>query len=192
MAELTLRSPDFKHGGHIPRKLTADGPAQQHDLSPALVWDNIPEGTESLALIVDDPDAPDPQDPAPVPFVHWVICNIPPSCKGLKQGASSNSSETHLPEGAAEGRNDFKVYHYRGPSPPVGEHNYRFRLFALDVPQLDVGHKFDAPKVEDAMEGHILAQAELIGKYSKEHHHQLGVGSNVSRPDKFKETSLVH
>ena len=151
---LTLRSPVFLPGGMIPRLYTCDG----SDISPPLSWSGVPHGTQSLALIVDDPDAPDPAAPKMV-YVHWVLFNLPPSSQGLRENVGSS-----LPEGTEEGRNDWQRTGYGGPCPPIGQHRYFFKLYALDQRLM-----FKAPPtkahLEAAMVGHILQQAELIGTY---------------------------
>ena len=155
MAQLTLTSPSFTHNGEIPQKFTCEG----EDLSPALQWSGAPEGTKSLALIVDDPDAPDPAAPKMV-WVHWVLFNIPPSTTGLAEAI------VELPPGTAEGLNDWKRTGYGGPCPPIGRHRYFHKLYALDT----VLEGLNPPTKKDlelAMQGHILAQAELIGTYQK-------------------------
>ncbi|MGR8942088.1 MAG: YbhB/YbcL family Raf kinase inhibitor-like protein [Gammaproteobacteria bacterium] len=150
---LKLESPDFAHLGEIPKRHTCDG----EDVSPALRWSNLPEGTQSLALIVDDPDAPDPAAPKLV-WVHWVLYNIPPSADGLAGAAKK------LPAGTLEGLNDWKRTGYGGPCPPIGRHRYFFKLYALDMilPDLEEPNK---STLEQAMAGHIIGQAELIGTY---------------------------
>lgn len=150
---LKLESPDFAHLSEIPKRHTCDG----EDVSPALRWSNLPEGTQSLALIADDPDAPDPAAPKLV-WVHWVLYNIPPSADGLV------GAEKKLPAGTLEGLNDWKRTGYGGPCPPIGRHRYFFKLYALDVvlPDLEEPNK---SLLEQAMAGHIIGQAELIGTY---------------------------
>lgn len=150
---LSLTSPAFAHGAKIPRKHTCEG----EDISPALSWSGAPQGTESLALIVDDPDAPDPAKPQRV-YVHWVVFNIPPTAHGIPEGGS-------LASGSVTGANDWDKKEYGGPCPPIGRHRYFFKLYALDTTlNLSSARKND---VEDAMKGHILAQAELMGTYQK-------------------------
>lgn len=154
---LTISSPAFAAGGSIPTKYTCEG----EDCSPALNWSGVPAGTKSLALIVDDPDAPDPAKPKMV-YVHWVLYNLPPDCAGLAE------SVRDLPPGTREGTNDWKRTGYGGPCPPIGRHRYFFKLFALDrlLPDLGAATK---PELLDAMKGHILEQVELIGTYQKVH-----------------------
>jgi len=155
--EMTMTSPSFVHMGSIPAKHTCEGA----DLSPALRWANVPAEAKSLALIVDDPDAPDPKAPRMV-WVHWILYNIAPDSSGLPEAVSS----VRPPEGTLAGMNDFKRPDYGGPCPPIGRHRYFFELFALDtiLPDLKMPKKAD---LEKAMEGHILARHELIGTYEK-------------------------
>lgn len=155
-----LTSPSFAHEAEIPTKHTCEGA----DVSPALAWEGLPAGTRSLALIVDDPDAPDPKAPQRV-FVHWVVYDLPPSAKGLAEGAS-----THLPPSALQGKNDWKVRGYRGPCPPIGRHRYVHKLYALDTVLPDLGEP-DKGALERAMEGHVVGQAVLIGTYEKQRAH---------------------
>jgi Raf kinase inhibitor-like YbhB/YbcL family protein len=154
---LKLTSPAFENQGEIPAVYTCDG----KDLSPALAWSNVPEGTRSLALIADDPDAPDPAAPK-MTWVHWVLYNLPPTLDGLPEATGSAKS----PTGALAGVNDWKRTGYGGPCPPIGRHRYFFKLYALDtiLPDLDRPTK---AKLETAMKGHILAQATLIGTYQR-------------------------
>lgn len=154
---LTLSSSAFSHGGDIPARYTCEG----HNVSPPLAWSGALAGTQSYVLIVDDPDAPDPQAPKMV-FVHWVICNLPASCHGLEEGVHA------LPAGAFECGNDFGRSTWGGPCPPIGRHRYFFKLYALDtlLPSLAQGGK---PQVEQAMRGHVLAEAHLMGTYQKRH-----------------------
>ena len=150
---LTITSTAFTEGGKIPRKHTCEG----EDISPDLSWSGVPEGTESLALIVDDPDAPDPAKPQRV-YVHWVVYNIPPTTHGIPEGGS-------LVSGPVTGSNDFGKKEWGGPCPPIGRHRYFFKLYALDT-TLDLSSAKKA-EVENAMKGHILGQAELMGTYQK-------------------------
>ena len=151
---LTLTSIAFAHNGEIPPPYTCDG----RDVSPPLAWSGAPAGTKSLALIVDDPDAPDPKAPR-MTWVHWLLYNLPPDCNGLPEGAKQ------LPKGALEGINDWKRTGYGGPCPPIGRHRYFHKLYALDAVLPDLRHPAKA-KLEQAMKGHVLAQAELVGTYS--------------------------
>jgi Raf kinase inhibitor-like YbhB/YbcL family protein len=152
---MILNSPNFEAGRSIPMEHTCQG----KDRAPALEWTGVPDGTRSLALIVDDPDAPDPKAPK-VTWVHWVLYDIPSSVGGLPEGASP------LPKGAREGLNDWKTPGYRGPCPPIGRHRYVHKLYALDATLGDLRSPTKA-SLEKAMEGHILARAELVGTYEK-------------------------
>lgn len=154
---LTLTSSAFAAGQAIPRDCTCDGA----DTSPPLDWEGVPPGTASLALIVDDPDAPDPAAPK-MTWVHWVLYNLPPTTTDLPRGVS----RADLPPGTQEGLNDWKRTGYRGPCPPVGRHRYFHKLFALDVRLPDLGTPTRAV-LEKAMAGHILARAELVGTYRR-------------------------
>jgi hypothetical protein len=155
--KMVITSPAFEHEGGIPLKYTCDG----EDVSPPLDWSNVPEGAKSLVLIVDDPDAPDPKAPK-MTWVHWVLYNIPPDATGLPEGVKTSA----LPEGTSEGINDWKRTGYGGPCPPIGTHRYFHKLYALDtiLPKMNKPTKAD---IEKAMKGHVLAHAELIGKYKR-------------------------
>lgn len=156
----TLTSPNFKHLNAIPKKYTCEG----EDISPALEWQGVPKGTMSLVLIVDDPDAPDPKAPR-MTWVHWVLYNIPPETTGLKGGISA----TDLPNGTKEGINDSKEKGYGGPCPPIGQHRYFFKLYALDK-VLKVPDQFvKKSQLEIEMKEHILEETQLIGTYEKLH-----------------------
>lgn len=152
----TLTSSAFKNGGAIPSQFSCEG----DDLSPPLAWDDVPDGTKSFALIIDDPDAPDPKAPKIV-WVHWILYNLPADMRGLTEGAATSD----LPRGAATGLNDFKHNSYGGPCPPVGRHRYFHKLYALDT-TLALKTPTKAA-LEAAMQGHVLAKAELIGTYQK-------------------------
>jgi len=152
---LQLQSASFTHNGAIPTKYTCEG----SDLSPPLAWTGVPPGTKGLVLIVDDPDAPDPKAPK-MTWVHWVLYNLPPDATGLPEAVAT------LPAGTREGLNDWKRTGYGGPCPPIGRHRYFHKLYALDTTLPDLGRAGKAD-VEKAMQGHILAQAELIGTYQK-------------------------
>jgi len=154
---MNLTSPNFENQGDIPKKYTCDGA----DVSPILKWSNIPEGTKSLALIVDDPDAPDPANPR-MTWVHWVLYNIPANAVSLPEAVS----ERDLPEGTLEGLNDWKRTGYGGPCPPIGKHRYFHKLYALDVVLPDLGLPAKAG-LEEAMQGHVLSKAELVGLYQR-------------------------
>ncbi len=149
-----LRTTTFRPGGDIPRKCTCDG----GDVSPALAWSDPPPGTKSFALIVDDPDAPSGT------FTHWVVYDLAPTTRQLPEKLAGNDD---LRDGAHQGVNDFPMIGYGGPCPPPGKpHRYFFKLYALDT---KLGLKREARKqdVEQAMQGHTLAQAELMGKYKR-------------------------
>lgn len=154
---LTLTSPAFRHLHEIPARFTCD----DADVAPPLEWSGAPEGTRSFALVVDDPDAPDPAKPERT-YVHWVLHDIPPSARALPEGAGPGS----LPAGTREGRNDWRRTGYGGPCPPVGRHRYFFKLYALDASLGDLGTPTKAD-VERAMEGRVLARAELVGTYAR-------------------------
>ena len=155
MAALTLTSESFVQNGMIPIRHTCDG----QDISPELSWTEIPTGTKSLVLIVDDPDAPDPADPK-MTWVHWVLYNIPPDIHGLSEG----SSVAGLPSGTMEGINDWQRTGYGGPCPPIGTHRYFHKLYAVDkvLPDLKQPKKV---ALEEAMQGHVIEHFELIGLY---------------------------
>ncbi len=152
---MIITSSAFEHNGSIPRVYTCEG----EDISPDLSWSNLPAGTQSLALIVDDPDAPDPAAPRMV-YVHWVLYNLPADCTGLPKAV------TDLPPGTLEGLNDWQRTGYGGPCPPIGRHRYFHKLYALDTVLPDLGTP-DKKKLLQAMEGHILAEAQCIGTYQK-------------------------
>lgn len=154
---LHLTSPSFSHQGWIPVRHTCD----DEDLSPALSWTGLPENTKSLVLIVDDPDAPDPQAPKMV-WVHWILYNIPPNARKLPE----NVMATELPAGTLEGVNDWKRTGYGGPCPPIGTHRYFYKLYALDTLLPDL-NKPTKTVLEKAMQGHILAHTELVGLYRR-------------------------
>jgi len=162
-----LTSSELSPGGRIPRKYTADGQGAKKDLSPPLEWYGVPEGTKSLALVMEDPDAPDPNDPI-VPWTHWVLVNIPPTLKGLPENFSTkDAGEDSEYSMIKEGYNDWKVPGYRGPNPPVGDHRYEFTLYALDD-FINIGNKATKEKLLEAMEGHILGVTQLVCHYNKE------------------------
>ena len=152
-----ITSSSFPHDGVIPVRHTCEG----HDTSPELFWTEVPEGAKSLVLIVDDPDAPDPAAPKRT-WVHWVLYNIPVSADGLTEAIEA----TLLPSGTLQGLNDWQRTGYGGPCPPVGNHRYFFKLYALDtlLPDLNLPTK---AKLEQAMQGHVIASSELIGRYQK-------------------------
>ncbi len=151
--EIKITSSAFEEGGLIPAKYTCDGA----DVSPPLQWDAVPEGTKSVALICDDPDAPMGT------WMHWVLFNLPSDAKEL---AENIPAEETLPNGAKQGVNDFGRIGYGGPCPPGGTHRYFFKIYALDT---EVGLEAGADKRQllKAMEGHILEQGQLVGKYKR-------------------------
>ena len=148
MAALQITSPAFQNNGNIPRHYTCDG----KDISPPLLIAGAPQGTKSLALICDDPDAPVGT------WVHWVIWNIDPGVKEIK--------ENIVPTGAIVGINDFRKHAYGGPCPPSGTHRYFFKVYALDT-TFGISANASKADLEKAMKGHILAQGELIGMYKR-------------------------
>ncbi len=150
----TLTSSAYKDNDSMPARFTCDG----DDTSPPLAWSGAPSSTKSFALILDDPDAPDPAAPK-MTWVHWVLYDIPASVQSLPQGGSKQ-----LPAGTREGLNDWKRNGYGGPCPPIGRHRYFHKLYALDVVLPDL-HTPNKAKLEAAMRGHILAETQLIGTY---------------------------
>jgi Raf kinase inhibitor-like YbhB/YbcL family protein len=150
---LELTSPAFAQGQPIPVKYTCKG----EDISPALAWGDPPAGTQSFALIMDDPDAPVGT------WVHWVLFNIPASARGLPEAFPADAS---LPDGSLSGKNSWGRTGYGGPCPPSGTHRYFFKLYALDE-TLAINPGADKGELEKAMVGHILASAELMGTFSK-------------------------
>ena len=153
----TITSSAFAPNGSIPPLYTCEG----KDFSPPLAFGDVPAGTKSLALIIDDPDAPDPAAPK-MTWVHWVLYNIPPATPGLPEAVQS----TALPIGTREGQNDWGRTGYGGPCPPIGRHRYFHKLYALDVVLPPLARP-DKSALEKAMQEHILARAELIGTYQK-------------------------
>ncbi len=152
--KLTVTSSAFEPGGTIPKEFTCDGP----DLSPALNWNDPPSGTQSFALIADDPDAPVGT------WVHWVLYDLPADARSLPE---SVPKQEQLANGARQGRNDFGKIGYGGPCPPPGKpHRYFFKLYALDK-KLDLKAGATKAGVEKAMQGHVLGQGELMGRYSR-------------------------
>jgi hypothetical protein len=148
MSEFALESAAFQHAEAIPSRHTCEG----EDVSPAIRWTNVPDETRSLALLVDDPDAPGGV------FTHWIAWGLDPAAGGLGEGEAAPS----------EGRNDFGASGYRGPCPPPGHgtHRYHFRLYALDT-ELDLGSGATKAELEQAIEGHVLTTAELVGTYER-------------------------
>ena len=154
---MKLTSEAFAHNEEIPRRFTCDG----RDASPPLAWSDLPEGTKSLALIVDDPDAPDPKAPKRT-WVHWVLYNIPAGAGSLPEAVKTEE----LPSGTVVGLNDWERKDYGGPCPPIGSHRYFHKLYALDTELPEVSPPSKANLLE-AMEGHVLGSAELIGTYER-------------------------
>ena len=152
--EIKITSSVFEDGGMIPAKYTCDGV----DVSPPLQWDTVPEGTKSIALICDDPDAPMGT------WVHWVLFNMPAEANELAQNIPA---EETLPNGAMQGVSDFGRIGYGGPCPPGGTHRYFFKIYALDT-KVDLQAGADKRQLLKAMEGHILEQGQLIGKYKRQ------------------------
>ena len=154
---IKVTSPAFQAGGPIPSKYTCEG----QDISPPLAWSGAPAATKSFALIVDDPDAPDPAKPQRV-YVHWVVYNI----SGTTTSLPENASKTGLPKSAVQGKNDWGKPQYGGPCPPIGRHRYFFKLYALDAELTELSAPTKAD-VERAMKGHVIDSGEVIGTYQK-------------------------
>lgn len=152
---LTITSSSFADGEPMASKYTCEA----EDISPPLDWNGIPEKTRSLVLIVDDPDAPDPQAPKRT-YVHWLLYNLPADAGGLSEGTTSDN----LPSGTFEGLNDWRKTGYGGPCPPIGRHRYFHKLYALDVVLKNLG-KPTKNELLKAMEGHVLAEAQIVGTY---------------------------
>jgi hypothetical protein len=150
---ISMSSPAFADGELIPVKYTCDG----ENVSPPLEWGGLPAGAQSLALIMDDPDAPSGT------FVHWVIYDLPPTLSGLPEDVPSDEKPS---VGGTQGNNGAGKLGYTGPCPPSGTHHYFFRLYALDA-RLDAAAGLSKDKLLQAMEGHVLAQGELMGIYSR-------------------------
>lgn len=151
---LQLKTAAFQPGGDVPAAFTCDG----RDVSPALEWSDPPKGTQSFALIMDDPDAPGGT------WVHWVLYDLPSTAHDLTEAVPARGE---LPSGARQGRNDFRRIGYSGPCPPRGPaHRYYFRLFALDA-KLNLGAGITRADLDRAMGGHILGQAEVMGRYRR-------------------------
>ena len=155
--DMRLTSTAFKDGEAIPSRYTCEGA----DISPPLLISGVPAGTRSLALIVDDPDAPDPAAPKTT-WVHWVLFNLPPDLTEIREAADTAA----LPATAVQGLNDWKRPGYGGPCPPIGRHRYFFKLYALDNEPAVAGSVTKA-RLETAMEGHVLQQTVLMGTYRK-------------------------
>jgi Raf kinase inhibitor-like YbhB/YbcL family protein len=154
---MVLKSDAFQHNGAIPRTYTCEG----DDISPPLSWDGVPNNARSLVLIIDDPDAPDPDAPK-MTWVHWVIYNLSPDTDNLPEAVNLDE---YTPV-TLQGVNDWRRTGYGGPCPPIGRHRYVHKLYALDVMLQDLNKPTKSDLLQ-AMEGHILDQAELIGTYEK-------------------------
>jgi len=154
---MRISSSAFQNKGSIPALYTCD----DADLSPPLAWDDVPNGTKSFALIVDDPDAPDPAAPKMV-YVHWVLYDIPASASSLSEGATAKT----LPPGARQGKNDFGKSDYGGPCPPIGRHRYFHKLYALDTSLGDRG-QLSKNELLAAIKDHVLAESQLVGTYER-------------------------
>jgi len=152
--DIKVTSSAFQDGGSIPSKYTCDGA----DVSPPLQWDSAPEDTKSLAVICDDPDAPMGT------FVHWVLFNLPAEIRELTENVPTGET---LPNGAKQGTSDFGRTGYGGPCPPSGTHRYYFKIYALDS-EIDLPAGARKPDLLKAMEGHILVQGQLMGKYKRQ------------------------
>jgi Raf kinase inhibitor-like YbhB/YbcL family protein len=155
---MKITSPAFTHGSPIPARYTGDG----QDASPPLTWSGVPAGAVELALICDDPDAPRAE-----PWVHWVLYKIPASATGLAEGIPGKETLS-APAGAMQGLNTWPVVGYRGPAPPHGHgvHHYRFHLYALDA-ALTLQPRLTKAELLQAIKGHVLAEAELVGTYQR-------------------------
>ncbi len=152
---MRLTSTAFEPDGPIPARYTCDG----EDTAPPLQWSDPPQGTRSFALIVDDPDAPDPRAPQRV-WVHWVLYDLSADARSLPEGGAP------LPPGTRQGRNDWGRTGYGGPCPPIGRHRYFHKLYALDTVLGDL-HEPTKAQLLAAMEGHVLAEAQLVGTYER-------------------------
>ncbi len=155
---MEISSTAFTKLADIPSAYTCDSGEQ----SPPLAWNAIPANAKSLVLIVDDPDAPDPTAPKTT-WVHWVLYNLPPQSTGLLSG---NSGLPDLPDGTLNGLNDWNKTGYRGPCPPIGRHRYFHKLYALDI-SLPALHPATKAMLENAMQGHVIDQCELVGYYQR-------------------------
>ena len=156
MSAFKLASSAYADGAAMDARFSCQG----GDISPPLDWSGAPAGTKSFALILDDPDAPDPAAPQTT-WVHWVVYDIPAGTTALAEGAAA-----HLPVGSRDGKNNWDKTGYGGPCPPVGRHRYFHKLYALDVVLPDLSQP-SKDKLLKAMQGHVLAQAQLIGTYQK-------------------------
>lgn len=172
---MILTSASFQNNAMIPSRHTCDGA----NISPELSWNGVPADAKSLVLVVDDPDAPDPQAPR-MTWVHWLLYNIPPHAHGLPEGVAAKN----LPTGSLQGVNDWHRTGYGGPCPPIGRHRYFHKFFALDARLPDLKNP-DKVALEHAMQGHVLARAELVGLY--ERGHRSGSTSNPASANTTEE-----
>ncbi|EYU41935.1 hypothetical protein ABFS82_10G012600 [Erythranthe guttata] len=162
--EFRLASSNISQDGRLPRQYSAEGQGAKMNISPPLEWYNLPQGTKSLALTVQDIDAPEPSGPL-VPFTIWVVINIPPTVKGLPEGFSGKEEEMGGDyAGIKEGHNDLKKVGWQAPKIPGPGHRIEFKMYALDD-VLGLGHKVTADKVLEAIEGHVLGEAVLIANF---------------------------
>lgn len=150
---MRIYSTDFENNGEIPVRCTQEG----EDLSPELVFEDVPVDAKSLVLISDDPDAPDPAAPKRI-WLHWIVVNLPADCKKLDCGVKE------MPAGSVTGKNDSGVVGWSGPLPPIGRHRYYFKLYALDT-SLSLPTGFTRAQAEATMQGHVIAQAQCMGTY---------------------------
>ena len=153
----SITSVAFDAGQKISQRYTCD----DKDISPALHWSGMPEGTQSLVLIVDDPDAPDPKAPK-MTWVHWILYNLPADSDGLPEAVQ----DRNLPSGTLQGINNWSRTGYGGPCPPIGSHRYFFKLYALNCTLPDLHHP-DKDALLESMQGHVLAETVLIGTYQR-------------------------
>lgn len=154
---LMITSPQWHSGHDIPKRYSCDG----DDISPPLEWSGVPEGTKSLVLVMDDPDAPDPDAPQ-MTWVHWLLYNLPPDIQGLDAGIT----DSQLPPNTLQGLNSWEKTGYGGPCPPIGRHRYFFKLYALDR-VLDDLRRPDKDRLLKVLEGHIVAKSELMGYFQR-------------------------
>ncbi len=159
MTAFSVTSTSYQDGSEVPQKFTCQG----GDASPQLAWTGVPTGTKSLAIIVDDPDAPDPAKPERT-YVHWVVYDIPPTTQSIPEGKPEGKERP--PTGARAGKNDWGKPTWGGPCPPVGRHRYFHKVYALDAMLGDLKEPTKA-QLEAAMKGHILAESQLVATYQK-------------------------
>ncbi|KAJ9545316.1 hypothetical protein OSB04_025023 [Centaurea solstitialis] len=159
--EFRVASSGIDHEGRLPRKYTAEGQGTKKDISPPLEWYNVPNGTKTLAVVVEDIDTSNPS----VPYTSWVVINIPSTLKGLPEGFSGKEEDKGEDyANIKEGNNDFKALGWSGPKMPSPGHQFEFKLYALDV-EIDVGNKVTKEKLLDAIDGHVLGEAVLTAIY---------------------------